>query len=133
MNVLDSSGWLEYFIDGPDAERYAPVIEDSQQLLVPSLCIYEVTRRLLALGLEAAASTARALMERSRVIELDADRGAAAAHLGLRRKLPMADSIIYASAREFGATLWTQDEDFQGLPGVEYSPKRAPARKAKRR
>jgi predicted nucleic acid-binding protein len=129
VNVLDSSGWLEYFIDGPDAERFAPIVEDVDTLLVPALCIHEVTRRLLSLGLEAQAQTARSLMERSRVIELDAERAAAAAMLGLRRKLPMADAIIYAAAREFDATLWPQDEDFEGLPGVEYAPKGARRRR----
>ena len=79
MNVLDSSGWLEYFIEGPDADRFAPVIEDSERLLVPSLCIYEVARRLHLLGLEAEAQTARSLMERSPVIEIDADRAVTAA------------------------------------------------------
>jgi predicted nucleic acid-binding protein len=124
VNLLDSSAWLEFFIDGPDGERYAPLAEDTDTLLVPVVCLYEVLRRLQGLGLTEEAALARRLMERGQVIELTADRAAAAVAFGVKHKLPMADSMIYAIAREFDATLWTQVADFDGLPGVANCPKR---------
>lgn len=120
MNVVDSSGWLEYFAGGPGAAYFAPAIEDTDALVVPTLSLYEVFRRILQQRDEGAAITAAALMQQGRVVALDAPLSLAAAALGVQRKLPLADSIIYATARAHDATLWTQDADFEGLPGVKF-------------
>ena len=129
MNVVDSSAWLEYFIDGPQADHFAAVIEDTDNLLVPAICIYEVLRRLAALGLGAHVEMARGLMQRGQVIDLDAERAASAALIGQRHQLPMADAVIYAIAREHAAPLWTMDADFERLPGVKHHPHAARSRR----
>lgn len=120
MNVVDSSGWLEYFAGGAGAGFFAAAIEDTDALVVPTLSLYEVFRRILVQRDESAAITAVALMQQARVVDLDAPLALAAAALGAQRKLPLADSIIYATARAHEATLWTQDADFEGLAGVKY-------------
>lgn len=124
MNVVDSSGWLEYFADGPGAKFFAPAIEKSSELLVPTLVIYEVSKRLIHRLGEHAAFVAVASMRQGTVVGLDADLALAAAMLGTERGLALADSIIYATARAHGATLWTQDADFAGFAGVQYHERR---------
>ncbi len=126
MNVVDSSAWLEYFADGPNAERFASAIEDTAQLLVPSVTILEVFKRVLQQRGEGAALNCAALMQQGEVVVLTAALATRAALLGIRHKLPLADSIIYATAQEADALVWTQDADFEGLPGVRYwsSPQR---------
>lgn len=124
MNVVDSSAWLEYFADGPNAAVFAPAIEDAHHLVVPSICIVEVFRRMLQQrGLEAALR-ATAAMQRGTVIELDASLACDAGRVGIEHKLPLADSIIFATARARDALVWTQDSDFAGLAGVRYVPKK---------
>lgn len=120
MNVVDSSGWLEYFADGPGADFFAPAIERPQRLLVPALTLYEVFKRIHAQRGPNAAFEAIAVMQQGRVVDLSAPLALAAAQIGAERRLALADSVIYASARAFGATLWTQDTDFDGLEGVRY-------------
>jgi len=120
MNIVDSSGWLEYFADGPNATFFAPPIEKDRDLVVPSLSLYEVFRRVLQQCDETEALKAVALMRRGRTVNLDSRLALDAARLSLDHKLPMADSIILATARAFGAELWTQDADFKDLPGVRY-------------
>ena len=122
MNVVDSSGWLEYFADGPSASFFAPAIEDARDLIVPTLSIYEVFKRVLQQRGENAALSAVAVMQQSEVVELTAPLALSAATIGVRYKLPMADSVMYATARAFDATLWTQDADFESLPHVRFRP-----------
>ena len=123
MNVVDSSGWLEYFADGPNADFFAPPIEATEQLLVPVICIYEVFKRILQQKGLGAAETRIADLYKGAVIELTPALAISAAVISDTHKLPMADSIILATARTFDATLWTQDEHFQGMAGVEYIAK----------
>ena len=120
MNVVDSSAWLEYFADGPNAEEFAQVIEDPGALLVPSITLFEVFKRVRGQRDSEIALHAVSQMRRGRVIDLDADLAVAAADLSADLKLPLADSVILATARAFNATLWTQDSDFDGLEDVEY-------------
>ena len=120
MNVVDSSGWLEYFANGANADFFAPAIESTARLIVPSLSLYEVFKGILRQRGEAPALQAVALMHQGRVVDLDAPLALAAARLSLELRLPLADSVMLTTARAFGATLWTQDEDFAGLEGVRY-------------
>jgi len=120
MNVVDSSGWLEYLADGANADFFAPAVEDTARLVVPSISVYEVFKRVLQQRGEGDALLAAALMMQGRVVPLDAELALAAAKLAANIKLPMADSIILATMHAFDATLWTQDRDFEGLAGVQY-------------
>lgn len=120
MNVVDSSGWLEYFADADNANSFAPAIEDTDHLIVPSLTIFEVFKKILGQRSESEALLAAAAMQQGRVVDLDADLSLEAARLSLDCKLPLADSVILVTARSVKAELWTQDADFEGLPGVKY-------------
>ncbi|SMF96394.1 Predicted nucleic acid-binding protein, contains PIN domain [Methylomagnum ishizawai] len=120
MNVVDSSGWLEYFAEGPNVEFFAPAIEDTRNLIVPSISLYEVFKRVLIQTDEARALRAVALMQEAQVIDLNSSLAVYAAQLSYRYKTPMADSIILATAWTHQAILWTQDNDFEGLPKVNY-------------
>ena len=120
MNVVDSSAWLEYFADGPNAGFFAPAIERPSRLAVPSVCLLEVFRRVYQQRGEGAALQAVAVMAQGRVVELTAPLALLSARLGVEYKLPLADSIVYATAREGNAEVWTQDADFEGLPGVRF-------------
>lgn len=124
MNVVDSSGWLEYFADGPNADFFAPAIEDTSGLVVPSISLYEVFRRVLQQRAETDALEAIAIMRQGQVADLDADIALAAARLSATLRLPMADSIILATAHRYEATLWTQDADLQSIEGVRFVAKR---------
>jgi predicted nucleic acid-binding protein len=121
LNVVDSSGWLEYFADGPNADFFAPAIENTKCLIVPSLTIFEVFRKILGQRTETAGLLAIAAMQQGRVVDLDALLSLEAARLSLEYKLPLADSVILATARANKAVLWTQDADFDGLPGVKFT------------
>jgi len=118
--VVDSCAWLEYFADGPNGEFFAPAIEKTAELLVPALTLYEVFKRILQQRDEGSALQAVAVMQQGTVVDLDAPLALAAARLSIQHGLPMADSMILATARSYAAVLWTQDADFKGLPGVEY-------------
>ena len=120
MNVVYSSAWLEYFAAGPNATRFAPAIEAVADLIVPTIVLLEVTRRILQQRDEHSAFTAAAALRQGRLVDLDGGLALAAAQLGVARKLPLADSVILATARHFDATVWTMDSDFDGLPGVRY-------------
>ncbi len=124
MNVVDSSGWLEYFADGPNADFFAPAIENVSELVVPSISLYEVFKRVLQQRSETEALRAVALMAQGSVIDLDLVLALNAAKLSVDLKLPMADSIILATAQAHDATLWTQDADFKGIDGVRYIEKK---------
>lgn len=120
MNVIDSCGWLEYFADGPNADHFAGPIEETTALVVPSICIYEVFRRLLLQRGRRDALEAVAAMREATVVPLTDTLAMEAAALGCELKLPMADSVIFATARAFDATLWTQDAHFASMSGVQY-------------
>ena len=125
MNVVDSSGWIEYFANGANSKIFVPAIQDLENLLVSSICIYEVFKRLtLDLG-EESALQAVGIMSYGKVIELDRKVAIDAAQISLDLKLAMADSIILATARAYNATLWTQDAHFKGLEGVKYIEKKS--------
>jgi toxin FitB len=123
MNVVDSSGWLEYLADAPGADFFAPAIENTEELLVPSICLLEVARSLFRQRGEDVSLQALALMQQSRVIGLDLNVIQLAARVGMEHRLPLADSVVYATGRLHGALVWTQDSDFKGLEGVRYTPK----------
>ncbi len=123
MNVVDSSGWLEYFADGPNADFFAPAIEQVSELVVPSISLYEVFKRVLQQRGEGAALQAVAAMRQGQVVNLDTEMALSAAKVSVEFRLPMADSIMLATARAYNATLWTQDADFKGIDGVQYVEK----------
>lgn len=125
MNVVDSSGWIEYLTDGPGAPFFAPPVEDVARLVVPTIVLNEVLRKVLRDGGEEAARSARAALGQGRLIPFDGALAESAARLGVELKLPLADAIVLATARSLSATLWTQDQDFQGLPGVKYLRKKS--------
>lgn len=125
MNVVDSCAWLEYFANGPNAGFFAPAIEKTSELLVPSLTLFEVFKRVLQQRDEGVALQAVAVMQQGTVIDLDAPLALTAARLSTEHHLPMADSVILATARDLGAVLWTQDADFKAMPGVEYRKRRS--------
>jgi toxin FitB len=120
MNVVDSSARLEYFANGSNAPLFARPIEAIDELIVPSLTIYEVFKRVLQQHDENDALRAVAVMQQGSVVDLDLRLALFAARVSLDMRLPMADSIVLATARLHQATLWTQDADFASLPGVRY-------------
>jgi predicted nucleic acid-binding protein len=124
VNLVDSSAWLEYFAAGPQAAQFTPVVEDVSHLVVPTIVLLEVTRRVMQQRGEDEALQVAAALHQGQVVDLDSGIALNAAQLGLAHKLPLADSIIYATARQYGATVWTLDADFSGLAGVRYFPKR---------
>jgi len=123
VNIVDSSGWLEYFADGPNADRFASPLGNVAELLVPSITLYEVFKIVCRQRGEDAALQAVAMMQQGKVIELSSSIALLAAKLSLDMKTPMADSIILATAQIHAAELWTQDNDFDGIPGVRYFQK----------
>ena len=124
MNVVDSSGWLEFFADAENADFFSEAIEDTENLVVPTLSIYEVFS-----GCSSSVATARLCMRSPscsrelRLTDLTVSLAISAADVGVRERLPLADSVILATARAFDATLWTQDSDFAEIEGVAYTPK----------
>ncbi len=118
MNIIDSSGWLEYFADGPNAEDFAAPLMETDKLLVPTISMYEVFKVVCRQRGEDGALQAVALMQQGEVVDLSSSIALQAARVSLDMKIPMADSIIYATARHHNAILWTQDEHFDGLSGV---------------
>jgi predicted nucleic acid-binding protein len=128
VNVVDSSAWLEYFADGPNAGFFAPAIEATDQLIVPTICVLEVFKRVCQQRGEGPALQAVALMQQGRVVDLDSALALVAARIGADTKLALADSVVLATARQSDATLWTQDADFEGLPDVKFRAKKSPDR-----
>lgn len=120
MNVIDSSGWLEYFTDGPNADTFKTILTDEANLLIPTVCLYEVFKITLARAGEDAAIQIASLMSFGKLIDFNREIALQAASISTQYKLAMADSIIYATAQHLNATLWTQDVHFKNLPGVEY-------------
>jgi toxin FitB len=123
LNVVDSSAWLAYLADEAAATQFAEAIEDTDNLVVPAICILEVFKIVARQRGETHAMQAATAMLQGAVVDLDATLALAAARLGIERKLPLADSVVYATAQRTGAILWTQDADFTGLPDVRYIPK----------
>ena len=123
MNLVDSSGWLEYFADGTNADFFASSIEDTEHLVVSTINIYEVFKRILIQRDEHSALQAVAIMEQGQVIDLSSEISLSAALISSEYKIPMADSMIYATAKASKATLWTQNIDFEALEGVKYIKK----------
>ena len=122
--MVDSSAWIAYFADEPSAGDFAAVIEDVRQLVVPAVCLLEVFKIVARQRGEGDALQAVAVMQQGAVVDLDGALALSAARVGLDHQLPLADSIVYATARGVDGVVWTQDEDFDGLADVHYIPKR---------
>ncbi|MBD3278471.1 MAG: PIN domain-containing protein [Candidatus Aegiribacteria sp.] len=123
MHLVDTSGWIEYFFDEPNADRFAEAIEDTENLIVSVVNQYEVFKKVLLATDEAKGLRAVAQMKQGQVIPLTEEITLLAAKMSIEHKLPMADSMIYATGLHMHATVWTQDDDFRDLPGVEYVEK----------
>ena len=123
MNVVDSSGWIEYLVDTSRADLFAAAIERREQLLVPVIALYEVHKTLTRHLPSDAVASALNVMRLGRVLELTDRRAIAAADISIRHHLAMADAVMYSMALEHGATFWTQDVDYHGLPSVTCFPK----------
>jgi len=123
MNVVDSSAWLSYFAGDKNAGAFAKSIEAIEELLVPSITLTEVFKCIMRQRSEDVALEAIAHMEQGKIVLLDSPLAIDAAVYGLKYKLPLADSIIYATAKKFNAVIWTQDADFESLSDVKYFPK----------
>ena len=124
MNIVDSSGWLAYFADEPNAQHFLIPLNDTAALVVPTVAIYEVFKVVLRESSENEALHAVVAMQKGTVVDLTPPLAIAASKLSLEHNLPMADSIILATAKQFDATLWTQDSDFKNIDGVKYFPKK---------
>ncbi|HUS89132.1 MAG TPA: type II toxin-antitoxin system VapC family toxin [Desulfosporosinus sp.] len=124
MNIVDSSGWLAYFADEPNAEHFLPPLSDADLLVVPTVTIYEVFKVILRESSENEALQAVVAMQKGKVVDLSVPLAIAASRLSLEHQLPMADSIILATAQEFNAIIWTQDSDFKNINKVKYFPKK---------
>jgi len=128
MNIVDSSGWLEYFSEGPNAEFFSAPLEDPTLLIVPVITIYEVFKVVLREAGENAALQSIAAMQKGRIKDLTLSIAMNAAKISIQHSLPMADSIILTTANTYKCTLWTQDADFQNLPGVNFIPEKSVCR-----
>ncbi|OIN97445.1 MAG: VapC toxin family PIN domain ribonuclease [Deltaproteobacteria bacterium CG1_02_45_11] len=124
MNIVDSSGWLAYFADEPNAKHFINPLKDTASLVIPSVTIYEVFKVVLRETSENEALQVAAAMQKGRVVDLTAMLAIAASKLSLEHGIPMADSIILATAKAFDAVIWTQDSDFKNIAGVKYFPKK---------
>ncbi|HXY98030.1 MAG TPA: type II toxin-antitoxin system VapC family toxin [Steroidobacteraceae bacterium] len=121
---MDSSAWLEYFADGPNAGEFAKPIEATRSLVVPALTLFEVFKRIAQQRGDDEGLRAVAVMEQGKVVDLDRATALAAARISIDRGIAMADSIMFATAQRHAAILWTQDADFEGLPGTRYFARR---------
>ena len=124
MSQADSSGWLEYFADGKNADFFTPAIESVESLIVSTINLYDVFKHILQKRGEDNALLAVNAMQEGKVIKLDESLALQAAKISSELKIPMADSIILATARKYGAILWTQDRDFEGFYNVKFVPKK---------
>jgi len=123
MNIVDSSGWLEFFADGPNADEFSIPLSDPETLVVPSISVFEVFKVVLRERGEDAALMAAALMTQGKIIDLTFELSLQAAKTSHDHKLPMADSIILTTAEAYGAVVWTQDSDFKDFDNVKYFPR----------
>ena len=124
MNIVDSSAWLAYFADEPNAKHFLIPLNDAAELVVPTVTIYEVFKVVLRESGENDALQAAMAMQKGTIADLTPTLALAAAKLSLTHNLPIADGIILATAREFNAVIWTQDVDFKNIPNVKYFPKK---------
>jgi predicted nucleic acid-binding protein len=124
MNIVDSSGWLAYFADEPNAKHFISPLNDAASLIVPTVTIFEVFKVVLRESNENDALQTAIAMQKGTVVDLTTSLAIAASKLSLEHNLPMADSIVLATAREFNAVLWTQDSDLKNMSGVKYFPKK---------
>ncbi|MEI6153754.1 MAG: type II toxin-antitoxin system VapC family toxin [Deltaproteobacteria bacterium] len=124
MNIVDSSGWLAYFADEPNARHFLAPLNDAASLVVPTVTIYEVFKVALRESGENNALQAVIAMQKGTVADMTVALAISASRLSIEHNLPMADSIILATAKAFNATLWTQDSDFQNISNVKYFPKK---------
>ena len=124
MNLVDSSGWLEYFANDKNADFFSNAIEDTDNLIISTINLYEVFKKVLQQKDENSALQAIALMQQGEIIEVDSSIALHSAKQSIDLKLPMADSIILTTAHVFNATLWTQDSDFINISGVKYIQKK---------
>ncbi len=124
MNIVDSSGWLAYFADEPNAKLFQTPLKDKSSLVVPSITIYEVFKVVLREASENEALQAAAAMQKGTVVDLTVTLAIAASKISLEHGLTMADSVIIATAKAFDAVIWTQDSDFKNIAGVKYFPKK---------
>jgi len=125
MNIVDSSGWIEFFSNGENANEFSPIIFKLDELIVPTVIIYEVYKKIAAYcDHEQAVEVIAHIQQAKYIINLDPTLALEAAQCSLERKLPMVDGIIYATAKKFNAILWTQDIDFKCLPNVRYIAKK---------
>ncbi len=123
MNVVDSCGWLEYLADGPNAQSLDVPLRDTPSLVVPAVCVYEVFKVVLRERGEGPALEVMGIMQRATVVAIGPELAVTAARLSLQHSLPLADSLVLATAQAYDAVLWTQDAHFQGIDGVRYLPK----------
>ena len=123
MNVVDSSGWIEFFLAGANGPKFKPVIEQRNTLLVPVIALFEVHKVLNRKVPSDAVAQCLDVMRLGRVLDITDQRAVAAASVAVKHRLAMADAMMYSLALELGATFWTQDVDYQGLPGVNYFAK----------
>ena len=123
MNLVDSSGWLEYFTDSKNAKYFAPVIENKDELIISVINLYEVYKKVMSAKSEKSANEACSVMMQAKVIDLDASLSLSASKISCKYKIPMADSLIYITAQFNDAIVWTQDYDFIDLPGVKFIKK----------
>jgi predicted nucleic acid-binding protein len=124
MNIVDSSGWLAYFADEPNAGHFLPPLKDTASLVVPTVTIYEVFKVILRESGENEALQAAVAMQRGNVVDLTSSLAVSASKISLENGLPMAGSIILATAKKYEATIWTQDSDFKNMNKVKYFPKK---------
>ena len=124
MNIVDSSCWLAYFADEPNAKHFLTPLSDSNSLVVPTVTIYEVFKVILRESGENDALQAVVAMQKGTVVDLTPSLAIAASKLSLEHNLPMADSVVLATAREFNTILWTQDSDFKNIRDVKYFPRK---------
>ena len=123
MNIVDSSGWLEYFSGGSNAEYFLSPLKDPSSLIVPTITIYEVFKVVLRESGENEALQSIAAMQKGSIVDLTAGIAMNASKISLQHHLPMADSIILATSKAYNCVIWTQDSDFENLPGVHFFPK----------
>ncbi len=124
MNVIDSSGWLEYFVDGPNASIFQSALQDTTHLIVPTVCMYEVFKRLLSFVAVEKAAQFVEIMRQGRTISFDESLALQAALISRQYQLALADAIIYTTALTHSAQLWTQDAHFKGLANVQFIEKK---------
>ncbi|NWF50431.1 MAG: type II toxin-antitoxin system VapC family toxin [Ignavibacteriaceae bacterium] len=123
MNLVDSSGWLEYFADGKNAKHFAPIIQDLENLVVSTINLYEIYKKIIQQRDENSAIQAIAIMQQANIVEVTPQIAVEAAKISIENEIPMADSLIIATARSVNATIWTQDSDFKGLENVMFFKK----------